>query len=60
MYSNNGITIKGIAFNSKGGILENYLLKKNLKPFHIAGKLTLNEWRGKKDIEFIIQDIAIN
>ena len=60
MYSNSGITIKGIAFNSRGGILENYLLKKNLKPLHIAGKLTMNEWQGKKDVEFVIQDIAIN
>jgi len=60
MYSNSGTTIKGIAFNSRGGILENYLLKKNLKPLHIAGKLTMNEWQGKKDVEFVIQDIAIN
>ena len=26
---------------------------------HIVGKLSLNEWRGKRNIEFIIDDISV-
>ena len=37
-----------------------YLLKKNNKKFNIAGKLSLNEWRGQKNVEFIIDDISVN
>ena len=32
--------------------------KKNL--INIAGKMRLNEWKGKKNIEFIIEDISVN
>ena len=59
MYGKNGEVIKGIAFNSKGGILEGYLTKSNKKTLNLAGKITLNEWRGEKKVEFIIIDIAI-
>ena len=37
-----------------------YLLKKNNKTFNIAGKLSLNEWKGQKNVEFIIDDISVN
>ena len=37
-----------------------YLLKKSNKLFNIAGKLSLNEWRGKSNVEFIIDDISVN
>ena len=30
------------------------------KKFNIAGKMNLNEWRGKKSIEFIIEDISLH
>jgi len=59
MYGKNGETISGIAFNSKGGVLEGYLTKSYKKKLHIAGKITLNEWHGKKNIEFVIIDVAI-
>ena len=36
------------------------LNKKNKKKFNIAGKMSLNEWKGKKNIEFIIEDISLN
>ena len=35
-------------------------LKKNKKTFNKAGKLSLNEWRGQKNVEFIIDDISVN
>jgi single-stranded-DNA-specific exonuclease len=53
-------TLKAISFNSVATELGSYLLKKNIKPFNIAGKLSLNEWRGQRNVEFIIDDISVN
>ena len=35
-------------------------LKKDKKLFNIAGKLSLNEWQGQSNVEFIIDDISVN
>ena len=56
----NGSSIKTMAFNAAGNELSAYLLKKNNKPFNIAGKLSLNEWKGQSNVEFIIDDISVN
>ena len=53
-------TIKTISFNSVESNLGSYLLNKNKKTLNIAGKLTLNEWKGQKNVEFIIDDISVN
>ncbi len=55
-----GSTLKTIAFNAVDNELGAYLLKKNNVIFNIAGKLSLNEWRGQKNVEFIIDDISVN
>ncbi len=55
-----GTSLKTIAFNATDSELEGYLLKKNNKTFNIAGKLSLNEWGGQKNVEFIIDDISVN
>ena len=55
-----GTNVKTIAFNATDSELGAYLLKKNNKTFNIAGKLSLNEWRGQKNVEFIIDDISVN
>jgi single-stranded-DNA-specific exonuclease len=55
-----GSSIKTIAFNAVENDLGAYLLKKNNKTFNIAGKLSLNEWRGQSNVEFIIDDISVN
>ncbi len=55
-----GSTIKSIAFNATENDLGSYLLKKNNKSFNIAGKLSLNEWKGQSNVEFIIDDISVN
>ena len=55
-----GSIIKSIAFNAKNSQLESILSKKSKKYFNIAGKMNLNEWLGKRSIEFIIEDISIN
>ena len=54
-----GSTIKGIAFNSVENEIGAYLLKKGSNLFDIAGKLSLNEWKGESNVEFIIDDISV-
>ena len=46
--------------NARGGAMEPFLDKKNKKEINVAGKMSLNEWKGKKDIQFIIEDIAVD
>ena len=55
-----GSAVKSIAFNAIKTNLETYLLSKNRKKFNILGKLSLNEWKGQKKVEFIIDDISVN
>ena len=55
-----GTSIKTIAFNAVDSNLGEYLLTKNNKYFDIAGKLSLNEWKGQSNVEFIIDDISVN
>ena len=54
-----GSSIKSIAFNAVDKDFGEYLLKKNNKLFNIAGKLSLNDWRGQSNVEFIIDDISV-
>ena len=54
-----GSVIKSITFNAINTPLEHFLIKKNKQSINIAGKIFLNEWRGKRDIEFVIDDILI-
>ena len=60
LIGSDGSTIKTIAFNSIDNEIGAYLLKKDNKLFNIAGKLSLNEWRGQSNVEFIIDDISVN
>ena len=55
-----GSIFNGFAWNAKNTPLEPFLNKKNKKIINIAGKMRLNEWRGKKKIEFMIEDISSN
>jgi len=55
-----GSTIKTIAFNSVENEIGAHLLRNDKKLFNIAGKLSLNEWRGQSNVEFIIDDISVN
>ena len=53
-----------IGLSKKGGItiipLNLYFNNKGKQLFNIAGKLTLNEWKGQSNVEFIIDDISVN
>ena len=55
-----GSIFNGFAWNAKNTPLEPFLNKKNKKKINIAGKMRLNEWRGKKKVEFMIEDISLN
>ncbi len=55
-----GSTVKSVTFNAVSSNLESYLLANNRKKINIFGKLSLNEWKGKKNVEFIIDDISVN
>ena len=55
-----GTSFKSIAFNAVENDLSAYLLQKNNKMFNVAGKLSLNEWKGQSNVEFIIDDISVN
>ena len=55
-----GTTIRGFAWNVKDTPMEHFLNKNNKQRINIAGKMRLNEWRGKKKIEFMIEDISLN
>ncbi len=55
-----GSSIKTIAFNAVDKEISAYLLRKTKILFNIAGKLSLNEWKGQSNVEFIIDDISVN
>ena len=57
---NDGSVIKSFAWNAKNSPLESVLNKKNKKKINIAGKMKKNEWMGKKNIEFIIEDVSLS
>ena len=60
LIGSDGSIIKCIAFNAVENDIGAYLLKTNKKSFNIAGKLSLNEWKGQSNVEFIIDDISVN
>tara|TARA_B110000438_G_C15788046_1_gene639340 strand:+ start:17 stop:1777 length:1761 start_codon:yes stop_codon:yes gene_type:complete len=53
-----GSTFKAFSWNAMNTPLEHFLDKKNKKEMNIVGKMRLNEWKGKKNIEFMIEDIS--
>ena len=55
-----GSTFNGFAWNAKNTPLESFLSKKNKKIINIAGKMRMNEWKGVRKIEFMIEDISLN
>ena len=54
-----GSTFKGFAWNAKNTPLEQYLTRNQKNKINIAGNMRLNEWKGKKKVDFIIEDIAL-
>ena len=55
-----GSVFKGFVWNGKNSPLEPFFNKKNKKKINIAGKIRLNEWQGRREIEFLIEDLSID
>ena len=60
LLTKDGSTIKTISFNSFDTDLGQFLLNNKKKYLQHCGKLSLNEWKGEKNVEFIIDDISVN
>ena len=60
LIGSDGFTFKALTWNGINSPLEPFLIKKNKKKINIAGKMRINEWRGEKRVEFVIEDIATN
>ena len=53
-----GASVKGIAFRAMDGELGELLLKAGAAPLYLAGHVSVNEWMGKKSVQFQIVDAA--
>lgn len=53
-----GGSIKGIAFRAMDTALGETLLKAGATPLHLAGHISVNEWLGKKSVQFQVVDAA--
>ena len=59
LLGNDGSIVKTFAWNAVNTPLEFALNEKNKKKINVTGKMRLNEWKGKRNIEFIIEDLTI-
>ena len=53
-----GGRVDGIAFRCMDGDLGPALLRHDGAPFHVAGKLRLNNWQGRTSVQVMIDDAA--
>ena len=58
--TSNNSTINLISFNSVNTAIGTYLLNSKNKKYDIAGRLSLNEWNGKREVQFLLDDLAIS
>ena len=54
-----GARLKAIAFRSLGEPLGDALLNASGGGLHLAGKLRADDWQGREDIQFLIDDGAV-
>ena len=53
-----GTRLKAIAFRALGTELDKLLLAERQMPLHIAGRLSINDWGGKREAQVFIDDAA--
>ncbi len=53
-----GTSLKGIAFRAMDTNLGEMLLKSGSAPLHVAGHVSINEWNGRKTVDFQVVDAA--
>ena len=54
-----GSSVSSICFNCVDNQMGQFLINNNKDFFNMAGKLSLNNWKGKENVEFIIDDISV-
>ncbi len=60
MIGKDGTRFTSFTWNAINSPLETLLSPDSKKLINIAGRMRLNEWKGKKNIEFMIEDISVN
>ena len=60
MSGKDGAIFKSFTWNAINTPLEPFLKTNKNKFINIVGKIRLNEWNGKRDIDFIIEDVSEN
>ncbi len=58
MADETGKRLTGIAFRAQSSDLGPGLLNHGGKPFHVAGKLRINDWQGRESAQLIVEDAA--
>jgi single-stranded-DNA-specific exonuclease len=58
LVQSDGTRLKAIAFRAMGTELGEVLLSERQMPLHIAGRLTINDWGGKREGQVFIDDAA--
>ncbi len=56
--SNSNISV--ISFNSVNTSLGSYLINPKNKKYDIVGRLSLNEWNGKREVQFLLDDLSLS
>ena len=55
-----GSVFSSFLWNGINGPLQPFLNKSKKKKINIAGKMRLNDWKGKKNVDFVIEDVSLN
>ncbi len=58
LVSSGGDRLKAIAFRSLGSDLGELLLSERAHPLHVAGRLSIDDWGGKRRGQLMIEDAA--
>ncbi|MGE0210464.1 MAG: single-stranded-DNA-specific exonuclease RecJ [Parvibaculaceae bacterium] len=58
LVAGDGSRLKAIAFRSMGTELGEMLLSERALPLHVAGRLCLDTWNGRRDAQLLIEDVA--
>jgi single-stranded-DNA-specific exonuclease len=54
-----GARIQAIAFRALGAPLGELLLSERDRPVHVAGRLNVNDWGGKRTVQLMIDDAVL-
>jgi single-stranded-DNA-specific exonuclease len=53
-----GTRLKAVAFRAMGTALGEALLGERTAPLHVAGRLSLDDWNGRRAVQLFIDDAA--